>query len=148
MGPLTENQVLKYHEDGYLLASGLIPEAVARRGEDAVWEVMEMDRSDPNTWSHRPEEALESGVNAGVTPKSNLYQYFGNKHPDLLACYGSLHLSGATCCSFVQQNAQACIKCPEPINSLAFCPLPQVNAKSPNRLIRCPRENRPHIADL
>ena len=78
MGPLTENQVLKYHEDGYLLASGLIPEAVARRAEDAVWEVMEMDRSDPNTWSHRPEEA---------PPKSDLYQYFNNKHPDLLACY-------------------------------------------------------------
>ena len=41
--PLTANQIDQYHRDGFLLASGLIPEAIARTGEATMWEVMGMD---------------------------------------------------------------------------------------------------------
>lgn len=47
--PLTEDQISQYHRDGFLLASGLVSEAIARKGEDAMWEVMKMDRNDPET---------------------------------------------------------------------------------------------------
>ena len=49
--PLTEDQVSQYHEDGFILVSGLVPEDIARRGEDAMCEVMMMDRNDPGTWT-------------------------------------------------------------------------------------------------
>ena len=84
---LTEDQVDQYHRDGFLLASELISETVARGGEDAMWEVMEMDRDDPETWDHFSDEAISSTVQAGFTPQSGLFQFFGNQHPHLLACY-------------------------------------------------------------
>lgn len=86
---LTEDQVDQYRRDGFILASGLIPEDVARRGEDAMWEVMMMDRNDPSTWTGPDEEARASTVAAGFNPQDGLYQFFGNDHPDLLACYTS-----------------------------------------------------------
>ena len=45
--PLTENLIDQYHRDGFLLASGLIPEAIARTGEATMWEVMGMDPERP-----------------------------------------------------------------------------------------------------
>ena len=85
--PLTENLINQYHGDGFLLASGLIPEAIARTGEATMWEVMGMDAADPETWNNFSDEAIASTVQAGFKPRSKLYQYFGNQHPDLLACY-------------------------------------------------------------
>jgi hypothetical protein len=85
--PLTKDQIVRYHEDGYVVISGLIPEDIARRGEDAMWELMMMDRDDPSTWSDLDEKAKASTVAAGFTPQDGLFQFFGNDHPDLLACY-------------------------------------------------------------
>ena len=85
--PLTENLIDQYHQDGFLLASGLIPEAIARTGEAAMWDVMGMDANDPETWNNFSDEAIASTLQAGFKPRSKLYQYFGNQHPDLLACY-------------------------------------------------------------
>ena len=85
--PLALDQVSQYHREGFLLASGLIPEAVAKRAEDAMWEMMGLDRNDPGTWASLHEEAVSSTIQAGFTPKKGLFQYFGNQHPDLLACY-------------------------------------------------------------
>ena len=48
--PLTKDLTDQYHTDGFLLASGLIPEAIARMGEATMWEVMGMDANDPETW--------------------------------------------------------------------------------------------------
>ncbi|MDP6039396.1 MAG: phytanoyl-CoA dioxygenase family protein [Candidatus Latescibacteria bacterium] len=85
--PLTEELVAQYHRDGFLLASGLVSEVIARKGEDAMWDVMEMDRDDGETWDKFPDESRTSTVQAGFTPRSGLFQYFGNQNPDLLACY-------------------------------------------------------------
>lgn len=85
--PLTADRVAQYHRDGFLLASGLIPEAIARKGEAAMWAVMGMDADDPGTWDHFSDEALASTVQAGFKPQSKLFQFFDNRHPDLLACY-------------------------------------------------------------
>ena len=85
--PLTEDRVAQYHRDGFLLASNLIPEAIARTGEAAMWTVMGMDADDPGTWGHFSDEALATAVQAGFKPQSKLFQFFGNRHPDLLACY-------------------------------------------------------------
>ena len=87
--PLTDELVAQYHRDGFLLASGLIAEDIARKGEDAMWDVMEMDRNDSESWNEFSEESRASTLNSGFTPQSGLFQYFGNEHEDLLACYTS-----------------------------------------------------------
>ena len=39
---MTDEQKKQFREEGYLLASGLIPEDVARKGEDAMWAALKM----------------------------------------------------------------------------------------------------------
>ena len=46
MGVMTDEQKKHFREAGYLLASGLIPEHVVRKAEDAMWAALEMDRDD------------------------------------------------------------------------------------------------------
>ncbi len=55
MGVLTEAQRAQYERDGYLLASGLIPEDVAERAEAAMWRIMGMTPDEPETWDRKPE---------------------------------------------------------------------------------------------
>ena len=50
MGVMTDEQKKHFREAGYLLASGLIPEHVVRKAEDAMWAALEMDRDDSETW--------------------------------------------------------------------------------------------------
>jgi len=80
MGLMTEEQKTQFRDEGYLVASGLIPEDVARKGEDAMWAVLEMDREDPETWSRVPGHAINK-LNRG------LVQHRGLGEPDILACY-------------------------------------------------------------
>ena len=63
---LTDEQIASYRQNGYLLASGLIPDGVSARAEAAMWRLMRMDPGDPATWSRVPESA-ESRVLVGVT---------------------------------------------------------------------------------
>ena len=64
MAILSDAQIAQYREDGFLLASGLIPEEIAAHAEEVMWQVSRIDRSDPATWPvgshHRsiPEPAL------------------------------------------------------------------------------------------
>jgi len=80
MDLMTDEQKEQFREEGYLVASGLIPEDVARKGEDAMWAVLEMDREDPETWSRVPGHAINK-LNRG------LVQHRGLGEPDILACY-------------------------------------------------------------
>ena len=80
MGVLTGAQVAQYEEDGYLLVSGLIPDAVAERAEGAMWRLMGMDPDDPDTWSRRPEGA------ADFQPERGLSVFNGVQDPALMAC--------------------------------------------------------------
>ncbi|MXX11981.1 MAG: hypothetical protein F4Z86_00775 [Gemmatimonadetes bacterium] len=54
MSAMTDEQKKHFREAGYLLASGLIPEHVVRKAEDAMWAALEMDRDDPETWGVCP----------------------------------------------------------------------------------------------
>ena len=64
--PLTKDLTDQYHRDGFLLASGLMPEAIARTGEATMWEVMGMDANDPETWDSSSDEAIASTVSGGI----------------------------------------------------------------------------------
>ena len=77
---LTNDQIRQYHEQGYLLASGLIPESVAARAESAMWHLMEMDPVDPSTWSKVPKSADQYEEKRGVVI------YNGVQNSDLMAC--------------------------------------------------------------
>ncbi|MDA1191176.1 MAG: phytanoyl-CoA dioxygenase family protein [Candidatus Poribacteria bacterium] len=66
---LSPEQIASYFENGYLHVSGLIPDEISKRGEDAMWRNMGIDRDDPSTWDKR-----ERGHTA-----------FDD--PDLVACY-------------------------------------------------------------
>lgn len=80
MGIMTEEQKKQFREDGYLLASGLVPEEVARKGEDAMWAALEMDRDDPETWGRESAHALTGRKRA-------MPQNRRSDKPDILACY-------------------------------------------------------------
>lgn len=51
MSVLTAEQRRMYEEQGYLLASGLIPEEIAQAGEAAMWRALQADPADPATWT-------------------------------------------------------------------------------------------------
>ena len=55
---MTNEQKKQFREEGYLLASGLIPEDVARKGEGAMWAALGMDRDDPETWDRVSAHAI------------------------------------------------------------------------------------------
>ncbi|MBW3624000.1 MAG: phytanoyl-CoA dioxygenase family protein [Armatimonadetes bacterium] len=65
---LTDEQRNSYEENGYLLVSGLIPEAVAEAAEAAMWRCIGADPNDPETWN-----------------VSKNHQVFDS--PELVACY-------------------------------------------------------------
>jgi hypothetical protein len=50
---LTPEQLDHWNEHGYLVVSGLFPEADVRAAEDAVWQHLEADPRDPDTWYER-----------------------------------------------------------------------------------------------
>ena len=80
MSVVTDEQVEQFRQEGYILLSGLIPETVARRGEAAMWALLEMDGEDPETWSEVPEHAVHK-------PTRYLVQHQNCAEPDILACY-------------------------------------------------------------
>jgi hypothetical protein len=66
---LTRAQTEAYVEHGYLLVSGLIPDAVSRRAESAMWRALGANPDDPSTWP---------------TQQTGAVNY---DDPDLVACY-------------------------------------------------------------
>ena len=71
MDVLTPEQKRFYEENGYLLASGLIPDDIAEAAEAAMWREMGLSPDDPAGWSAAPRGhgAYESpGIVAVYTP--------------------------------------------------------------------------------
>ncbi len=84
---LTQSQIDAYHADGYLLASGLIPDDISAAAEARMWDRMEMDPNDPGTWSTVPDGAHEFAESRGVVIFNAL------QDPELMACATSSYLS-------------------------------------------------------
>jgi hypothetical protein len=80
MQVLTDEQIAQYNEDGYLVASGLIPEDVSERAEAAIWRLMGIDPDDPESWGHEPETADQ------FQPGRGLSVFNGIRDPDIMAC--------------------------------------------------------------
>ena len=80
MGVMTDEQKKHFREEGYLLASGLIPEHVVRKAEDAMWAALEMDRDDSETWGRVSVHAINQQHRA--SPENRMMS-----SPDILACY-------------------------------------------------------------
>ena len=53
MDVLPKKQHLQFETEGYLLASGLIPNHISEKAEKAMWRLMEMDPNDSETWGRR-----------------------------------------------------------------------------------------------
>jgi Phytanoyl-CoA dioxygenase (PhyH) len=66
-----------YQEQGYLLASGLIPPDVAAAADAAMWRLLGVSPSDPSAW-------------AGVEKGHHVFE-----SPELLACYTPAFLADA-----------------------------------------------------
>jgi hypothetical protein len=77
---LSDHQISSYEQEGYLLASGLIPDEVSAKAEAAMWKLMEMDPGNSTTWSRVPESADEYSEDRGVVI------FNGNQDSDLMAC--------------------------------------------------------------
>ena len=80
MGVLTKEQINQFEEEGYLVASGLIPDDVAERAEAAMWRLMEMDSDDPETWGREPTAAAQ------FQPQRGLSVFNGIRDSDIMAC--------------------------------------------------------------
>lgn len=77
---LSTEQVDRYRDEGYLLATGLMSDEIAERAEAAMWRLMGMDQHDPSTWSRVPDLADEFTENRGVVI------FNGIQDSDLMAC--------------------------------------------------------------
>ena len=77
---LSEDQLTFYRQNGYLLASGLIPAPIAAQAEAAMWKLMGMDAADASTWSTGPESA------DGYNEEKGEVIFHGVQDPDLMAC--------------------------------------------------------------
>jgi hypothetical protein len=71
-------QLQFYEDQGYLLASGLIPAEVARAADAAMWRLLGVSPSDPAAW-------------AGVAKGHHVFD-----SPELLACYTPDFLAAAS----------------------------------------------------
>ena len=80
MSVLTKKQHLQFEEEGYLLASGLIPNHISERAEKAMWRLMEMDPNDSTTWGHRPDLATQFETMSGLSVLN------GIQDPDIMFC--------------------------------------------------------------
>lgn len=76
---LTDEQLTQYETDGYLLVSGLMSDDIAEKAEAAMWDLMEMNRDDPQTWTEVPSDAE-------YEEKRGVVIFNGVTDPDLLAC--------------------------------------------------------------
>lgn len=79
--PLTPEQLARYEEDGYLLASGLIPDPVSHAAAACMWRLLDMDADDPSTWSQAPKEFEHD---AG----SNRFELYGIQDAEIMECRG------------------------------------------------------------
>ena len=79
---LSQEQLTKYHRDGFVLVSGSIPEETLASAEAKMWSVLGMDRDDRASWSPLP------GDSDGVTTVASqgVIEHFGLKDPALLGC--------------------------------------------------------------
>ncbi|MCH2659707.1 hypothetical protein MK163_04640, partial [bacterium] len=77
--PLSPNQLDAYARDGFVLISGLIPDASAAAAADAMWIAMDADPDDRTTW---PEGYFQ-----------------GLDDPAIVACYTADFLAAATALS-------------------------------------------------
>jgi hypothetical protein len=74
---LSEEQVKQYHEQGYLLVSGLMPPEIAMKAEAAMWQCVGADPQDVTSW-------------ANALPNHRAYE-----SAELVACYTTEFLSAA-----------------------------------------------------
>jgi hypothetical protein len=70
LAPLSEAQVGRFHRDGFLLVSGLIPDTVAREAAAALWRFLGTSPDDPGSWQRlgpQPYILQEPAVSSAYT---------------------------------------------------------------------------------
>lgn len=82
---LSEQQLSQFEEQGYLLLSGLIPQAVVSKAAAAMWQMMGMDAADPGSWVRVKRPKL-AGFYVEHTGGGKRIELFGVTNPDVLAC--------------------------------------------------------------
>jgi Phytanoyl-CoA dioxygenase (PhyH) len=75
--PLTAEQREQYARDGFLLVSGLIPNAISAAAEAAMWDVVGVSPDDPASWG-------------SVDPSHRAYE-----NAALVACYTPVYVAAA-----------------------------------------------------
>ena len=51
------SQIEQYHREGYLLASGLIPDTISKKAGETLWSLLEMQPNQPGSWQTVPAHA-------------------------------------------------------------------------------------------
>ena len=98
---LSQDQMAHYDRNGFVLVSGLIPEATIAQAEAEMWSVLGMDRDDPASWSPLPDDA--DGVT--TVASQGVIEHFGLRDPALLACCTPAFYDAQS--QLVRKNAEA-----------------------------------------
>ena len=74
MNVLTEQDLAFWHENGYVIVRNAVPQRNVDAVIDIIWEFMEMDRDDPETWyrSSNGDDGLPRLKESGM---AELYQH-------------------------------------------------------------------------
>lgn len=100
---LSEAQARAYDEQGYLLASGLIPDPIATEAEASMWRLLDARPDEPSAWAYVP-------------PGHRVYD-----EPALVACYTPALLEAA---ARLAEDDPATIRAPTRAYAINLFPKP------------------------
>lgn len=74
MSVLSNAELAFWHENGYVIVPNAVPQANVDAVVDTIWEFMEMDRDDPETW-YRPQNGDDGLPRLKESGMAELYQH-------------------------------------------------------------------------
>ena len=93
MHVLTQEEMAFWQENGYVILRDAVPQANLGAVVDIIWEFMEMDRDDPETW-YRPGNGDESKPKLKESGMAELYQHQAlwdnRQHPRVYGAFADI----------------------------------------------------------
>ncbi len=93
MNVLTDQDLAFWHEKGYVIVRNAVPQENLDAVVDIIWEFMEMDRDDPETW-YRPQDDDDSRPKLKESGMAELYQHQAlwdnRQHPRVYGAFADI----------------------------------------------------------
>ena len=93
MNVLTDQDLAFWNENGYVIVRDAVPQENLDAVVDIIWEFMEMDRDDPETW-YRPQDGDDSAPKLKESGMAELYQHQSlwdnRQHPRVYGAFADI----------------------------------------------------------